>query len=111
MMDPNPRRSCSLTMRTPDWKLSGGITFTPRSNGYEFTERTRFDRLFDGFFVPVSAMPDYIKALVGDRRGLEAIDAEYSRVLERAQKNGQRVAFPPGFVDLCTGPSHAFRLN
>jgi hypothetical protein len=27
-------------------------------------------------------MPDYIKALVGDRRGIEVIDAEYSRVLK-----------------------------
>jgi hypothetical protein len=47
---------------------SAMLTFTPRSNGYEFTARTRFDRLFDGVFVPVSAMPDYIKAL--ERRTL-----------------------------------------
>ena len=56
-------------------------------NGYEFTARTRFDRLFEGLFVPLAAMPDCIRPLVGDRRGLEYIDSEFSRVLERAQNN------------------------
>jgi hypothetical protein len=86
----------------------GRIRFTPRSatpweveGGYDFEAHTRFDKLFAGVVAPQLADGR-------DRTGTEAItpadtwDADYARLLERAQKrlenpNVEWVASPQGF--------------
>jgi hypothetical protein len=81
--------------------LAGPLVFTPCDIGYMFEAPTRFDRLFEGFAIrvpDVGNVPDFMKADVG--MGLDhyqaALDADYSKLLERAY--GQWVASPKGLA-------------
>ena len=80
--------------------LRGRITFTPKSDTYEFEAETRFDKLFTG--VTIGRPPAWVVPWLGDTRGTEDIgpedtfDGDYGRLLERAQNSGKRVASPRG---------------
>lgn len=47
--------------------LRSRLTFTPRANGkgYEFSDPTRFDRLFTDVVVPAPTVPAFLKDSVG----------------------------------------------
>ena len=74
--------------------LQGRIVFTPTPDGqgYSFEAPTRFDKLFTG--ITAEPPPDYIDR--NDQRGKEHItpadtfDADYSRLLEAAQRTLNR---------------------
>ena len=86
----------------------GRIRFTPRTanqyeveGGYDFEAQTRFDKLFAGVAAPQLADG---RDLTGteDIGRADTWDADYARLLERAQKrlenrNVEWVASPPGF--------------
>ena len=86
-----------------DRVLAGRIVFTPRVNpisgdpdGYDFTARTRFDKLFTGIAVE---RPKSL--LLGDVTGCEGIgpedtgDADYGRILERALNRAKGASLMP----------------
>lgn len=69
--------------------------------GYDFEARTRFDKLFAGVAAPQLADGRDVTGTEGIDRG-DTWDADYARLLERAQKrventNVEWVASPPGF--------------
>jgi hypothetical protein len=77
--------------------IDGRITFTPDGGGYVFTAKTRFSKLFSGVAIP---KPAWLRD--GDVRGTEhltaedTLDADYGRLLERAEKRVLGVASPTG---------------
>jgi site-specific DNA recombinase len=85
--------------------LSGRITFTPDPEGvgYTFAAPTRFDKLFAGLVY--QRRPPFLKD--GDRRGLEQLleaeDADYSNVLQRAMERvlAKGMASPEGLTPFC----------
>ena len=79
--------------------IVGRITFTPHvasewemPGGYDFEARTRFDKLFAGVATPMSGDGRDLTGTEGITRA-DTYDADYARILERAQKrleNSQR---------------------
>jgi site-specific DNA recombinase len=86
----------------------GRIRFTPRAangfemdGGYDFEAQTRFDKLFAGVAAPQLADGRDLTGTEGITAA-DTWDADYARLLERAQKrlenrDVERVASPPGF--------------
>ncbi len=78
--------------------VDGRITFAVREDGlgYDFTARTRFDRVFTGLYIQLpAAMLEDAAAVNSAYDSSDTLDADYGRLL--SQFDGKCMASPTGF--------------